>query len=62
VLHRRIIRARALIAAGMPLAQIAAACGFDSQSHLTRGFRAATGATPGQYRAALAPLSPTRLS
>ena len=62
VLHRRIIRARALIAAGLPLAQIAAACGFDSQSHLTRGFRAATGATPGQYRAALAPLSPTRLS
>lgn len=62
VLHRRITRARALIAAGMPLAQVAAACGFDSQSHLTRGFRAATGTTPGQYRirhrAALAPLSP----
>lgn len=52
ILHRRIARAKALIAAGQPLAQIAPACGFDSQSHLTRSFRIATGATPGQYRAA----------
>ena len=57
LLHRRIDRARALIAAGTPLAQVAAACGFDSQSHLTRGFRSATGATPGQHRAKRHPLT-----
>jgi AraC family transcriptional regulator len=57
VLHRRINRAKRLILAGEPLAQIATACGFDSQSHLTRGFRTATGVTPGQYRAAQAPLT-----
>lgn len=54
ILHRRIVRAKALIAAKEPLARIAPACGFDSQSHLTRGFRTGTGTTPGQYRAALA--------
>ncbi len=53
IAHRRIARAKALIAAGEPLAQVAPTCGFDSQSHLTRAFRAATGTTPGQYRAAL---------
>ena len=57
LLHRRIDRARALIAAGTPLAQVAAACGFDSQSHLTRGFRYATGATPGQHRPKRPPLT-----
>lgn len=50
ILHRRISRAREMIAAGQPLAQVAAACGFDSQSHLTRNFQIATGTTPGRWR------------
>jgi AraC-like DNA-binding protein len=33
-----------------PLAEIALACGFASQSHLTRVFNAIAGATPGQWR------------
>jgi AraC-like DNA-binding protein len=33
-----------------PLAEIALACGFASQSHLTRVFNAIVGATPGQWR------------
>ncbi|AGT10993.1 transcriptional regulator, AraC family (plasmid) [Paracoccus aminophilus JCM 7686] len=53
--HRRIQRAKALIGAGEPLAQAAAACGFDSQSHLSRAFKAATGLTPGRYRLDLRP-------
>lgn len=51
---RRIQRASRMIAAGEPLIQIALACGFDSQSHFTRSFKAAMGITPGGYRAALA--------
>ncbi|MES2058466.1 MAG: AraC family transcriptional regulator [Pseudomonadota bacterium] len=34
----------------MPLAEIAAACGFCDQSHLTRAFKAELGCTPGSYR------------
>jgi AraC family transcriptional regulator len=33
-----------------PLADIAAACGFADQCHLTRAFRRATGETPGAWR------------
>jgi AraC family transcriptional regulator len=33
-----------------PLAEIAAACGFADQCHLTRTFRRATGDTPGAWR------------
>jgi AraC family transcriptional regulator len=35
-----------------PLADIACALGFSDQSHFTRTFRAATGLTPGRFRAA----------
>lgn len=53
VLHRRIDRARALLAEGrLGLAEIALACGFSGQSHFTARFRAVTGLTPGQYRRA----------
>lgn len=57
VLARRVARARQMIARpgreAPPLAEIAAACGFASQSHLTQRFRAATGQTPGAYARAL---------
>jgi AraC-like DNA-binding protein len=47
-------RARALIAAGEPLAEAAAAAGFADQPHLTRHFVRAYGYTPGAWRAAVA--------
>lgn len=50
ILHRRIARAKQLLAASDPIAQIASACGFSSQSHLTRVFKATVGTTPSAYR------------
>jgi AraC family transcriptional regulator len=50
VLHRRLAHAKALLAGTEPIAQIASACGFSSQSHLTRVFKAMTGTTPLAYR------------
>ncbi|MEO1192594.1 MAG: AraC family transcriptional regulator [Pseudomonadota bacterium] len=35
---------------GRALKDIAAACGFSDQAHMTRSFRKAIGMTPGQYR------------
>lgn len=50
VLQQRIERARRLLAAGgLPLAEVALACGFGSQSHFTARFREATGLTPRQF-------------
>lgn len=51
VLHRRVEKARALLAepSGQDLAQVAQRSGFSSQSHLTRCFRERLGVTPGQY-------------
>ena len=46
----RVARAKTLLATSMPLAQIAAVCGFHDQAHLTRVFRAVTGTTPGAWR------------
>lgn len=52
VLSRRLDRARELIeGSDAPLAQVALACGFASQSHLTDAFRDRLGVTPGRYRA-----------
>lgn len=48
----RIARAESLIAAGEPLADVAAACGFAHHSHLTRAFRKARGVAPSVWRAA----------
>ncbi len=46
----RVIRAKALLAAGrLPLAQVAAEVGFAHQSRLTRHFTRLVGVTPGRY-------------
>ena len=45
----RINRARELLRTGDPIAQVAAACGFADQPHLTRTFRRAVGITPGRF-------------
>lgn len=50
---RRLDRARALLrGTALPLADIAAACGYAGASHLSRHVKAVAGATPGQLRAA----------
>lgn len=52
VAARRLDRARALLReTRLPLADIAAACGYAGASHLSRHVKTATGATPGQWRA-----------
>jgi AraC family transcriptional regulator len=54
--HRRLIEMRLekakdlLLNRKTPLAEVAAACGFADQSHLTKTFRRATGHTPGEWR------------
>jgi AraC-like DNA-binding protein len=54
--HRWLMRRRVEIAKdmimerGMPLAQIALACGFSDQSHFTRTFATMTGFTPRRWR------------
>lgn len=51
VLERRVARARDLLAQGeLSLSEIAQACGFASQAHLTNVFKRAVGVTPGVYR------------
>jgi AraC family transcriptional regulator len=42
--------ARLLRDTAMPLADVAAACGFCDQSHLARSFRHVLGCTPSDYR------------
>ncbi len=54
LLARRLTRAQQLLRGGaLPLGEIALACGFASASHFSNRFRAALGATPGDYRATL---------
>ncbi len=45
----RVAKARNLLLAGMPLAEVAAAVGFSDQSHLTRFFKRSTGTTPRRF-------------
>jgi AraC family transcriptional regulator len=53
VLQRRVERARELLTGtDLPVAQVAARCGFADQSHLTRHTRRLLGAPPGALRAA----------
>ena len=49
----RIDRARAMLGDGVPVAAVAAVCGFADQSHLTRVFKRLVGVTPGAYARAV---------
>ncbi|ETX12726.1 AraC family transcriptional regulator [Roseivivax halodurans JCM 10272] len=49
---RRIARAKAMLRGRAALLDTALACGFSSQSHFSRSFRAETGNTPTAYRRA----------
>jgi AraC-like DNA-binding protein len=48
----RIGHARGMLSDGEPIAQVAAACGFADQPHLTRAFKRTVGVTPGRFVAA----------
>ncbi len=50
--QRRVALARRLIAQGEPLTDVAAACGFADQSHMTRQFVRKYGVSPGMVAAA----------
>lgn len=47
----RLQRAEAALRRGVPIAAVAADCGFADQAHLTRAFKTFRGVTPGQFRA-----------
>lgn len=47
----RVVRAKALLSAGMPIAEVAHETGFTDQSHLNRHFKRLVGVTPGLYAA-----------
>jgi AraC-like DNA-binding protein len=49
VIGRRIDRARHLLLAGQPAAQVAIEVGFFDQAHFTRHFRKHTSTTPGRF-------------
>jgi AraC family transcriptional regulator len=51
LLNRRIERAKSMLRdPSVPIAAIAEACGFTSQSHLNAVFKRLAGVTPGRYR------------
>jgi len=51
VMQRRIAHAEQLLSATkLGIAEIAVACGFSSQAHLTLAFKKQTGVTPAEYR------------
>ncbi|MEO3738812.1 AraC family transcriptional regulator [Kosakonia sp. WA-90] len=53
VMQRRMMHAKTLLTSSdQPLTAIALACGFNSASHFSNRFKAATGFTPSQLRAA----------
>ncbi|UGQ46392.1 AraC family transcriptional regulator [Massilia endophytica] len=49
----RIAQAQRLIRNGMPLAAVAAECGFSDQSHFARRFKGSIGLAPSQWRQAV---------
>lgn len=50
LIQKRVDAAKELLRTRLPLARIAADCGFADQSHMTRLFRRQHGLTPGKYR------------
>ena len=54
VTHRRIARAQALLARGVPQGEVAVSVGFYDQSLLHRHFKRIIGVTPGSYARAMA--------
>jgi AraC family transcriptional regulator len=51
VLSRRIERAKVMLRdSSVTIAEVALACGFASQAHLTTAFKQQTGTTPGAFR------------
>lgn len=57
-LQRRVNRSKELLAAGMPIADVAFELGFADQSHLTRHFKRLTLMTPGDYQRGQRPADP----
>lgn len=51
LIQRRILAAMQGLREGLPIAAVAAECGFADQSHLTRNFKKMIGVTPGEFRA-----------
>jgi AraC-like DNA-binding protein len=50
LLEYRVAKAKGLLISNMPIAEIAAACGFADQSHMTRIFSEIVGEPPGNWR------------
>jgi AraC-like DNA-binding protein len=48
----RIAHAQRLMRLDMPLAMVAADCGFSDQSHFSRRFKGSVGASPAEWRSA----------
>lgn len=48
--RRRLTAAMRLLTSDLPLCEVAAACGFADQSHMTRSFKRAFGDTPARLR------------
>ncbi len=49
-LHLRVSRAREMLHARVPAAQVALVCGFADQPHFTRAFKRIVGYTPGAFK------------
>jgi AraC-like DNA-binding protein len=54
LVDRRVHAAANRLRRGEPVADVAMACGFADQSHLTRTFKARIGVTPGRFRGSYA--------
>lgn len=50
LMQLRVERAKRLLQGSQPIVEVALACGFAHQEHLTRVFRTQTGMTPAAYR------------